>query len=93
MNTLVQSNTLEDNRFETISDFKDCIVRGGEVEFLWKGKPYSITHPDGKISICQGGHYSEAVDVDEADELLDYLLGEDTLRDVITQVEVIYRTI
>lgn len=93
MSTFVQPNTLEDNRFKTISDFKDCMVRGREVEFIWKGKPYSITHPDGKISICQGNRYSEAVDVEKADKLLDYLLGEDKLRDVITQVEVLYRTI
>lgn len=46
-----------------------------------------------KISICQGDHYSEAVDVNKADELLDYYLGEDKLSDVITQVEILYRTV
>ncbi len=90
---IVSTNSFEESRFKTISDFKDCMIRGGEVEFIWKGKPYSITHPDGKISICQGYNFSEAVDVDIADELLDYMLGEDKLRDVITQVEVLYRTI
>jgi len=93
LSKIIGANTPEENRFKTISDFKWCINDGGEVEFIWKGKPYSITHPDGKISICQGSNYSEAVDVNEADELLDYSLGEDKLRDVITQVEVLYRTI
>ncbi|RPF42257.1 hypothetical protein EDD70_2597 [Hydrogenoanaerobacterium saccharovorans] len=93
MNNMIMSNSKYEDNFSTISEFKWCIDDGGEVEFIWNGKPYSITHPDGKISICQGDHYSEAVDVDKADELLDYLLGKDKLRDVITQVEVLYRTI
>lgn len=38
MSSFVQPNTLEDNRFETISDFKDCIVRGGETGFAWRVK-------------------------------------------------------
>lgn len=41
-------------KFETISDFKQCMRQGGEVEFLWKGKSYSITHPDGIINIGEG---------------------------------------
>ena len=93
MKSIIPANGFEENRFKTISEFKDCIIRNGEMEFNWKGKPYSITHPDGKISICQCCNFSEAVDVDIADELLDYMLGEDKLRDVITQVKVLYRTI
>ncbi len=93
MNNGITSNEKDEDKFPTVSEFKWCINDGGEVEFIWKGKPYSITHPDGKISICQGNRYSDAVDVDKADELLDYLLGEDKLRDVITQVDVLYRTI
>ena len=93
MGTMVKSNSFEDNRFKTISDFKDCMKYHGEVEFEWKDKEYSITHPDGKISVCQGDHYSEALDVDTADEALEYMLDGDRLRDVITQVKVWYRTI
>lgn len=29
-------NTLEDDRFESIEEFKDCIGRGDEIEFEWK---------------------------------------------------------
>ncbi len=93
MSTITTSNSIEDNRFKTISDFEDCMIRGGEVEFEWKDKEYSITHPDGIISVCQGDHYSEALDADTADEALEYMLDGDRLRDVITQVKVWYRTI
>lgn len=44
--SMVGTNSFEENRFKTISDFKDCINRNGEVEFEWDGKNYSITHPD-----------------------------------------------
>ncbi len=88
-----EMDSFKDNRFKTISDFKDCMKYHGEVEFEWKDKEYSITHPDGKISVCQGDHYSEALDVDTADEALEYMLDGDRLRDVITQVKVWYRTI
>lgn len=106
---ITKMNSLEDNRFKTISDFKDCIIRGGEVEFNWKGKSYSITHPEGRINIGEGCYekdgkyynvnshteYSPNDDMwgDTADEILEYIVSGDRLRDVITQVEVIVRTI
>ena len=37
--------------FETLEEFYDNLSRGGEIEFLYNGNSYSITHPDGKIHI------------------------------------------
>lgn len=98
-----------ENHFESISEFKWCIDCGGEVEISWKGKYYSITHPEGRINIGEGyykkyGKYynalshDECIDVeglwgDTADEILEYVMDGDRLRDVITQVEVIARTL
>ena len=48
-NVIVIHSNPEENKFETISDFKWCMKRGGEVEFEWNNKDYSITHPDGLI--------------------------------------------
>lgn len=99
----------EEDRFKTISEFKWCVDCGGEVEFQWKGKAYSITHPEGRINIGEGcyekdGKYynvnshkeyspNDEMWGDTADEILEYYVGGDKLRDVITQVEVIVRTI
>jgi len=33
---IIPQNSAEQNRFKTISDFKWCMERGGEVEFVWK---------------------------------------------------------
>ncbi len=88
--------------FESISDFKWSMKCGGEVQFIWKGVKYCAfgnIPRDGKrmMLISQAG--SAEVNrrtekwCDNADEVLEYMVGEDRLRDVITQVEVFERTI
>ena len=96
--------------FESISDFKQCMEWGGETEFEWKGKSYSITRDEnGKICASEGcyekeGKYynvlsntvfdpNDSLVADTSDEILEYIVGGDRLRDVITKVEVLYRTI
>lgn len=93
----------EEYRFKSISDFKWCMACGGEVQFEWKGKCYGVypklqKAPDSPIQMCITQNYiddPEATEMwcDTADELLEYMVGSDRLRDVITQVEVIDRTI
>lgn len=110
----IVKNTYEnldnDYRFETISEFKWCIFSGGEIEFIWNGKAYSITYEnDGKINIGEGYYikdgkninvesHEEVEDIygfsaDTADELLDYCIGGEKLRNIITKVKVVTRTI
>ena len=109
MNTIVQPNSSEQNRFITINDFKDCMIRGGEVEFIHKGRSYSITHPNGVIDIGEGYYmkdgiaynvasHQECIDMigkqyNTADEVLEYMIGGVRLRDMITKVTVTNRTI
>lgn len=86
-------NTEEDNRFKTISEFEECMIRGGEVEFMWNGLHYSVTHYNDNISISHSRRQDTEIQRKTADEILKYMVGEDRLRDVITQVTVLYRTI
>ena len=97
-------NSLEENRFKTISEFKWCVNHGGEVEFEWKGNQYTICHPEGRINIgagCykkDGKYYNMNTDEeytsedelwgDTADDILEFNVSGDKLRDVITQVTV-----
>ncbi len=46
--TVIPTNFDEQNGFETISAFKSCMKWHGEVEFVWNGVSYSITHYNGK---------------------------------------------
>lgn len=103
------NNQYDDYQFETISEFKWSIKFGSEVEFEWKGKAYSITHPDGQICISEGCYYKDGKyynvcshteyspqdeqSYETADELLEFMVGEDRLRDIVTKMKVAARTL
>lgn len=99
----VGTNSLEENRFKTISDFKWCVNCGGEVEFEWKGRSYGVwpklrKTPDAPLQmliseILVDDMVATEKWCDTADEVLEYMVGDDRLRDVITQVTVWDRTI
>lgn len=92
---LIKKNSLEQNRFETISDFKWCMEQGGEVEFAWKGKHYGAIRygANNKITIYEAFKPETEKSFETADEALEYIVNGDRLHDVITQVIVIDRTI
>ncbi|MGI5984443.1 MAG: DUF4417 domain-containing protein [Clostridiales bacterium] len=88
-------NTPEEDRFKTISEFKWSINSGAEIEFEWKGKHYWIIRygKDKRITIYESNKPETEVAFDTADNALEYIISGDRLRDVITQVNVIDRTI
>ena len=104
-----EGNSLEENRFQSISEFKWCVNDGGEVVFEWKGNHYGIGHPNNKILISancyekNGKFYNANTNQeytaedelwgDTADDILEFNVSGDRLRDVITQVTVLDRTI
>lgn len=93
-NTIIPANSPEQNRFTTISDFKTCMRWHGEVEFTWNENLYCITHrSNGKISISIANQEETEKLCNTSDEVLEYMVGADRLRDVITQVTVLDRTI
>lgn len=83
----------EEVRFKTISDFKWAINHGAEIEMEWKDKVYYITQPNGVINIHEEDCWMDAKEYKTADEALEFMLGEDRLRDVITKIKVWNRTI
>ena len=96
MNTIIyDTSTPEDNRFETISDFEDCMIRGGEVEFIWKNIHYGAIRygTDDKITLYVANKPETEQVYDTPDDALEYIVGGDRLRDVITQVTVLFRSV
>ncbi len=99
--TTTYNEEIEQNRFTSIDDFKECMRWGGETVFIWKGRYYGAYSqlqktPDSPIQklICEVNiPNSDATNkwCDTVDEMLDYMVGSDKLRDVITQVTVIDR--
>lgn len=83
------------NKLNTISDFKWCVIHGGEIEFVWKDKIYSITHDTNKqIGISQIYRQDTEEVYENVDQLLTYTLetGE-KLNDIITRAEISSRTL
>ena len=85
----------EDNRFETIGDFKWCLKCGGEIQFRWKGQDYGAVRYglNNKITVYRANDKTSQKAYNSSDEALEYMIGEDRLRDIVTQVEVIFRSI
>ncbi|MCB6501234.1 hypothetical protein LI148_12310 [Colidextribacter sp. 210702-DFI.3.9] len=81
--------------FESISEFKQSLNWGAEIEFRWKGKTYNVIRygTDNKITIYEANNPETDKVCESADDALDYIVGGDRLRDVITKVDVVARTI
>lgn len=90
-----RANTIEENTFATISEFKDCVIRGAEICFTWKDIRYGISHVDESINLCimdDKGICIEDYNMKTIDELLDFMVSGDRLNDVITKVTVTDRS-
>ena len=91
-----EMDSFEQYSFKTISDFKECIQYHGEVEFEWEGILYYITptpqNPP-QMSISQADKDETELLADTADEILEYMIDGERLREIITQVKVLFRTI
>ena len=85
-------NSEEENRFKTISEFKECIIRGGEPVFVWSGDTYGVCFTDTGYCIARIDGTGEKM-CSTPDSVLEYMLDGDRLRDIITKVTVISRNI
>ncbi len=92
-NITVITSSAEERRFESISEFKECMHYHGEVEFKWKGRKYDIVHDPDAIVIYEAHKGETERSYKTADEVLEYLIDGVRLRDIITQVEITCRTI
>lgn len=86
----------EEARFKTVSEFKDSVNYGAEINFEWKGREYHIcpVWPNGEAKYCIAPLDTlENTVYNNADEMLEYRLDGDRLGDVVTQLVVCDRTL
>ena len=85
----------ETMRFETISEFKESILYGAEITFIWNNATYFVERygRNGKITITPFDKPENEKSYETPNDLLEYMIGSDRLRDIITKVQVIARTI
>ena len=81
--------------FESASEFKKVLSWGAEIQFDWKGHSYGVVRywVDNKITAYEARKSGSEKVYETPDDALEFMLGEDKLRDVITKVEVTERTL
>lgn len=81
--------------FESASEFKKVLSWGAEIQFDWKEHSYGVIRYGTNNKITAYEIYKPETEkvYDTPDDALEFMLGGDKLRDVITKVEVTERTL
>ena len=80
------------NNFDSESVFKECIIRGGEPVFEWIGVRYGVCFEGGGYCIAHIDGSCERI-YNSPDERLEYVVDGERLRDIVTKVHVVSRSI
>lgn len=80
-----------EDKFESVEEFIDNMHRGGEVEFLFNNKRYSITRTGAMMCLIEIGHRKSEKVFCEINELLDHKIEDQRVRDIITIIEPYFR--
>ncbi|MBQ6818076.1 MAG: DUF4417 domain-containing protein [Clostridia bacterium] len=100
---LKMENVTQFSNFDNLSDFKWSLECGGEIEFEWNGKRFGIfkymkktpSSPEqiliGPSDITENEY--PVVYADTIDEVLNYTIDGHILRDIIDQIDVLWRNI
>ena len=75
----------------TVQELYENLSHGGEIEFEYKGKHYSITHINGRIHIMeQYNDLSEQFFV-HPEEVGDYHIGNSLLREIFQDAHILFK--
>jgi len=80
----------EENKFETLGEFKLYLSRGANVGFEYNGTEYGIEGHNDKydIWIYDGGDIANDLSLEE---VLNFEIGKEKIRDIILQAEITER--
>jgi hypothetical protein len=81
----------DNEKFDSLDEFIDNLSRGGEIEFIYKDKKYSITHPDGKLSFIEQYNEESLRYFNSIQELLDFSIEGDKIKDIVTIIQPFFR--
>ena len=90
---VIKMNYVIDPKFEDLDDFRDSLLRGREIVFEYKGKEYGIFLFDDGIHVAQSYHDETKKVYQTPDEALEYTIDGTKIRDIITTVEIVHRSI
>ena len=80
-------------KFENEKEFYDSISRGGEIEFLFRNKHYSIIHHNSMTLVVETGEqYSEKCYLNSRD-VGNYEIDGIKLRDLLNDIDIVFRSL
>ena len=83
-----------DNNFISAYDFAQAINRGGEVEFIYGDKEYSVTRPDGRtVFVCEADNADSEIGYTNPIDALSYPIGDKRLGDILGDMKVTFRSL
>ena len=74
-----------------ITELYDNIFRGGEIEFTYNDKQYSITHSDEGIHVMEAYNYSSERIYQNSDEIGEYIIDGKKLKNILDNAEITFR--
>lgn len=90
----MDKNYISFSNFESVSDFILSLNHGREIEFCWKGVYYGAFHEEDNVySVNESDKPETEVVFNSVNELMDFVIQGQPLKDIITRVEVCWRNI
>lgn len=77
--------------FGSVDEFANNLLRGGEIEFTFNDKKYSITHPEGKLCFIEIGNEDSETFFDSIEKLLNYEIDKQKILDIVTKIKPYFR--
>lgn len=82
-----------ENKFYSLNEAKESILYGGELMFRYENKNYGITRFSPNCIIFAEENGSNEIKFTSLEALLDHKIGDVKFRDLIMNVEIIYRNL
>ena len=82
---------MKEENFKTLEELYDNISRGGEIEFTYNDKQYSITHSNKGIHVMEAYNYSTEQIYTRPEEIGECLIGGEKLKDILDEMVVTFR--
>lgn len=86
-------NTMYDQNYLSITEAKESILYGGELTFRYMGQTYGISKLENEVFDFYNIDADDGVELSGIEEVLDHKLEGRRLRDIILEIEVLYRTL
>ena len=91
------NNYVSEYAFDDIDDFKFSLLHGREIQFIWNDIEYGVFHDydsgDKAFFICEAHKDDVGTYLSTFDEVLNFKIQNQPLKDIITKVDVCWRNL